>query len=158
MVVIDLERLFALPQHAGDLSVGHLVVVAEVENQPLLERQLQDRLLETYQRPVGILAALLRHAACQDAAYVVERGEEPRPAPPQHRQCGVRGDAVEPCPQFPGSAPEGADLVVGADEGFLYHILGILVDDDQPSCVPVKRPQVCPDQTVERPAPGGGIA
>ena len=47
MVVIDLERLFALPQHAGDLSVGHLVVVAEVEDQPLLERQLQDRLLET---------------------------------------------------------------------------------------------------------------
>ena len=36
MVVIDLERLFALPQHAGDLSVGHLVVVAEVEDQPLL--------------------------------------------------------------------------------------------------------------------------
>ena len=50
MVVIDLERLFALPQHAGDLSVGHPVVVAEVEDQPLLERQLQDRLLETYQR------------------------------------------------------------------------------------------------------------
>ena len=46
MVVIDLERLFALPQHAGDLSVGHPVVVAEVEDQPLLERQLQDRLLE----------------------------------------------------------------------------------------------------------------
>lgn len=44
MVVIDLERLFALPQHAGDLSVGHPVVVAEVEDQPLLERQLQDRL------------------------------------------------------------------------------------------------------------------
>lgn len=57
MVVIDLERLFALPQYAGDLSVGHPVVVAEVEDQPLLERQLQDRLLETYQRPVGILAA-----------------------------------------------------------------------------------------------------
>ena len=40
MVVIDLERLFALPQHAGDLSVGHPVIVAEVEDQPLLERQL----------------------------------------------------------------------------------------------------------------------
>ena len=55
MVVIDLERLFALPQHAGDLSVGHPVIVAEVEDQPLLERQLQDRLLtERHQRCVRI--------------------------------------------------------------------------------------------------------
>ena len=46
MVVIDPQGRLALLQDAGDLGIGEPVVVAEVEDQPLAERQIQHRLLE----------------------------------------------------------------------------------------------------------------
>ena len=75
-MVIDLERLFALSQHAGYLSVGHPVVIAEVEDQTLLERQFQHGLLETHPEQCAAAAAMalgnLLGLVCDPVAGLVE--------------------------------------------------------------------------------------
>lgn len=153
MVVIDPQGRLALLQNAGNLGIGEPVVVAEVEDQPLAERQIQHRLLEPHQSLLGRIAALLRHPVGQFAAHIVERGEEAAPPTAQQRKGRTGGNAVEPDPQLGRPAPKGVQGIIGLDEALLHDILGILVDDDQPAHVPVQRPEPGPDNRIERLAP-----
>ena len=145
---IGLQRLHLRIQYLGNIGIVQLVIVTQVEHQPLFLRKLPDGFLQERQAfPVVIIRTFIRNIGQTLPPHLIQRQQRLSVLLNEAERL-VRGYLVKPCRKFAFSL-EGIPMPIDAQKRFLQHIFSIVMPRKHPADMPIQWLLIAFNQTSE---------